>query len=180
MVANQAATTPPRTATLGGPMAWWVWTLAVIFVVYLFSFQTGYSIVNPRVQKDVGLSIAQVGTIAAACTWAFAIAQFFGGALLDRPGSHRCVHGFRRCRLRRRHLVWLAKFSFMFGLVQFAASLFSAFHQNFLNWALRALAWRQLFTYVGVFGIALLVVAAVWLRDPALRPQGGRGGAVRG
>ena len=31
---------------LGGPMAWWVWALAVTFVVYLFSFQTGYAIVN--------------------------------------------------------------------------------------------------------------------------------------
>ena len=33
---------------LGGPMAWWVWALAVTFVVFLFSFQTGYAIVNPR------------------------------------------------------------------------------------------------------------------------------------
>ena len=74
-------------AVLGGPTAWWVWALAVLFVVFLFSFQTGYAIVNPSVQKDVGLSIAQVGTIAAVYTWAFAICQFFGGALLDRLGS---------------------------------------------------------------------------------------------
>ena len=48
------------TSMLGHAMAWWVWILAVTFVVYLFSFQTGYSIVNPSVQKDTGISIAQV------------------------------------------------------------------------------------------------------------------------
>src|ERR1041384_7797745 len=69
---------------LGSPMAWWVWALAVTFVVYLFSFQTGYAIVNSNVQKDLSLSVAQIGTIAAIYTWAFAICQFFGGALLDR------------------------------------------------------------------------------------------------
>ena len=78
-------------STRGGPMAWWVWALAVTFVVYLFSFQTGYAIVNPSVQKDLGLSIAQVGTIAAVYTWAFAIAQFFGGALLDRLGARAVI-----------------------------------------------------------------------------------------
>ena len=61
---------------LGSGMGWWVWALAVIFVVFLFSFQTGYAIVNSNVQKDIGLSIAQVGTIAAVYTWAFAICQF--------------------------------------------------------------------------------------------------------
>ena len=77
--------------SLGGPMAWWVWALAVIFVVYLFSFQTGYAIVNSSVQQDIGLTVAQVGTIAAVYTWAFAICQFFGGALLDRLGSRKVL-----------------------------------------------------------------------------------------
>jgi predicted MFS family arabinose efflux permease len=85
--------TPEKGAqqNLASAMAWWVWALAVTFVVFLFSFQTGYSIVNPNVQKDIGLSIAQVGTIAAIYTWAFAICQFFGGALLDRLGSRRVL-----------------------------------------------------------------------------------------
>lgn len=60
----------------------------------------------------------------------------------------------------------MAKFSFMFGLVQFAASLFSAFNQNLLNWALSVFQWHALFNYVGGFGIVLLVVAAMYLRDP--------------
>jgi MFS family permease len=60
----------------------------------------------------------------------------------------------------------MAKFSFMFGLVQFAASLFSAFNQILLNWALAALQWQELFNYVGGLAICLLVVAALYIRDP--------------
>jgi MFS family permease len=76
---------------LGGGRAWWIWSLAVAFVVYTFSFQTGYSIVNAGVQKDAGLSVSQVATIAAIYTWAFALCQFFGGALLDRLGSRKVL-----------------------------------------------------------------------------------------
>ena len=81
----------PAEVKLGGGMAWWVWALAVTFVVYLFSFQTGYSIVNPSVQGEIGLSVSQVATIAAVYTWVFAICQFFGGALLDRLGAHKVL-----------------------------------------------------------------------------------------
>jgi MFS family permease len=77
--------------SLGGGRAWWIWSLAVAFVVYTFTFQTGYSIVNSGVQKDAGLSVSQVATIAAVYTWAFALCQFFGGALLDRLGSRKVL-----------------------------------------------------------------------------------------
>jgi fucose permease len=60
----------------------------------------------------------------------------------------------------------MAKFSFMFGLVQFSASLFSAFGQNLLSWALSSVHWSELFNYVGGFGIVLLMAAALYLRDP--------------
>jgi MFS family permease len=100
MSATAIETRGQTSNVLGGAMGWWVWTLAVLFVVYLFSFQTGYSIVNPAVQQDVGLSISQVSTIAAVYTWAFAICQFFGGALLDRLGARNVLqlprHGRRR------------------------------------------------------------------------------------
>lgn len=76
---------------LGGVYGWLVWSLATIFVVYLFSVQTGYSVVNSDIQKDVGLSGGQVGTIAATYTWVFAICQFFGGALLDRLGARKVL-----------------------------------------------------------------------------------------
>ena len=153
---------------LGGAMAWWVWTLAVIFVVFLFSFQTGYAIVNSSVQKDLSLTVPQVSTIAAIYTWAFAICQFFGGALLDRLGAHKVLpisiglvtlgififanaNSFEMLLLSQVVVAigsctgfvgagyvggqWfgIAKFSFMFGLVQLMAALTSAFSQNLIG-----------------------------------------------
>lgn len=82
---------PNATPHMGGFPAWCVWALATLFVIYLFNIQTGYSIVNPMMQKDVGLSLAQIGLVASFYTWVFAVCQFFGGALLDRLGSRRVI-----------------------------------------------------------------------------------------
>jgi MFS family permease len=195
--------------SLGGAEAWIVWSIAVAFVIYYFSFQTGYSIVNPAVKQDIGLSVAQVGIVAAIYTWVFALCQFFSGALLDRFGARRvllpailCVcigvfvfanaTSFQTLLLSQLFIAvgactgfvgagyvggkWfgMAKFSLMFGLVQFAASLFSAFNQNLLNWTLDVVSWRGLFNLVGCAGIALLIVAFAKLRDrtPVPIPQG--------
>ena len=186
----------------GGLRAWGVWLIAVTFVVYYFSFQTGYSIVNYRVQEDVGLTIAEVGLIAAAYTWVFAVCQFLAGPLLDRIGARPVLlpaivlvtigiflfataENFNTLLLSQVFIAlgactgfvgagyvggtWFgwAKFSIMFGLVQFSASLFSAFGQNALSWALEIWPWRELFGYVVGFGILLFVVALLGLRDPA-------------
>lgn len=186
----------------GGPQAWLVWLLAVAFVVYLFGFQTGYAIVNPSVQKDVGLSVAQVGTIAAVYTWVFAACQFFSGSLLDRLGARRVLPGcialvtlgifvfanagsFEMLLLSQIIIAigacagfvgagyvggqWfgMAKFSLMFGLVQFAASLFSAFGQNLLGLALEHQPWRIVFNEIAVAGIVLLVLGTLFIRDAA-------------
>jgi len=193
--------TASGTHKLGGPMAWWVWTLAVLFVVYLFSFQTGYSIVNPSVQQDVGLTIKQVGGIAAVYTWAFAISQFFGGALLDRLGSRKvlpiaialvalgiflfanaqsysmlllsqivvaigsCV-GFVGAGYIGGQWFGMAKFSFMFGLVQVMAALTSAFSVNLISMALDTTTWRTLFNATAAFGVVLFVLGLIYIRNP--------------
>lgn len=197
--------------TLGGGMAWWVWTLAVIFVIYLFSFQTGYSVVNPSVQQDVGLSIAQVSTIAAVYTWAFAISQFFGGALLDRLGARKVlpisialvtlgIFVFANAKSYEMLLVsqvivalgsctgfvgagyvggqWfgMAKFSFMFGLVQVMAALTSAFSVNLIGVALDTMTWRALFNATAVFGVVFFVVGLIYIRNPAPVPSSHEGG----
>jgi MFS family permease len=75
----------------GGKKAWGIWVLGVTFVVFLFSFQTGFSASNLRVQNDIGLTIAQVSMVAALYTWVFAVGQFFSGALLDRLGAGRVI-----------------------------------------------------------------------------------------
>jgi MFS family permease len=192
---------PSAEARLGGGLAWWIWILAVTFVVYLFSFQTGYSIVNPSVQKDVGLSVSQVATIAAVYTWAFAICQFFGGALLDRLGSRKVLPisialvmigvfvfanaesygmlllsqvilaagsctGFVGAGYIGGQWFGMAKFSFMFGLVQVAAALTSAFSVNIFEGVLGLSTWRTLFNVYGVLGIILLALGAIYIRNP--------------
>lgn len=188
--------------TTQGLSRWLVWLLAVAFVVYYFSFQTGYSIVNARVQADVGLSVTQVGMIAALYTWVFAICQFLSGPLLDRVGARKVLLPaivlvtigillFARANSFALLLVsqvfialgacagfvgagyvggrWFgfARYSLMFGFVQFAASLFSAFNQNLLSLALETWAWRDLFGCIGVAGLVLFVLSFLWLRDPA-------------
>jgi MFS family permease len=207
--------TPQRRADehIGGAMAWWVWALAVTFVVFLFSFQTGYAIVNSNVQKDIGLSIAQVGTIAAVYTWAFAICQFFGGALLDRLGSRKVLPvsialvtlgifvfanansyamlllsqviiavgsctGFVGAGYLGGQWFGMAKFSFMFGLVQVVAALTSAFSQNLIDLALDATTWRTLFNATAVFGVLLLVVGAIYIKNPTPVISDTRGGVA--
>ena len=201
----------PGKAVLGGGMAWWIWTLTVVFVVYLFSFQTGYSIVNPDVQADVGLTIGQVSTIAAVYTWAFAICQFFGGALLDRVGSRKVLPasialvtlgifvfanaqsysmlllsqvivavgsctGFVGAGYIGGQWFGMAKFSFMFGLVQVMAALTSAFSVNLIGVALDSMTYRTLFNGTAVFGIALFIAGLIWIRNPAPVVSEGGGG----
>lgn len=73
--------------TIGGPEAWLVWVLATVFVVWLFAIQTGYAVVSPDIQQSAHLTIAEIGLAASIYTWAFAVVQFFSGALLDRFGS---------------------------------------------------------------------------------------------
>ena len=142
-----------------------VWLIAVTFVVYYFSFQTGYSIVSASLEDELGLTIPQIGLIAALYTWVFAICQFLSGPLLDRIGSRNVLlpaivlvtlgiflfanaDSFGALLLSQVFIAlgactgfvgagyvggsWFgaAKFGLMFGLVQFAASLFSAFNQN--------------------------------------------------
>ena len=205
-MSNMAGVPVTKSHEPGGAMAWFVWVLAVTFVVYYFSFQTGYAIVNPSVQKDVGLSVSQVATVAALYTWVFAVCQFLSGALLDRLGAGRIIpasialvtvgifvfanaesyqvlllsqliiavgacSGFVGAGYIGGQWFGFAKFSFMFGLVQFAASFFSAFNQNFLNLALGQVSWRDLFNYVGFFGVALFVLGATFIRNPTPLPE---------
>ena len=187
--------------TPNGVRAWCAWIVAVAFVVYYFSFQTGYAIVNAKLQQDLRLSVVQIGMAAALYTWVFAVCQFFSGPLLDRLGARRILvpaivlvtagifvfatagsfealvlsqclvaigacSGFVGAGYVGGQWFGMAKFSFMFGLVQFAASLFSAFSQNLLSWALLGFHWQDVFMVAGGLGIILFGVAVVYLHDP--------------
>lgn len=71
---------------LGGAQAWVNWLLATAFVVFVFTFQTGYAIASVGMKDDLQLSVAQIGFIGSIYTWAFAVAQFVSGSILDRFG----------------------------------------------------------------------------------------------
>jgi MFS family permease len=60
----------------------------------------------------------------------------------------------------------MAKFSFMFGLVQVFAALTSAFSVNIIEALLNLVTWRTLFNVHGLLGIGLLVLGAIYIRDP--------------
>jgi MFS family permease len=76
---------------LGGPRAWFVWCIAVSFVLLVFALQTGYAITNVYVADDLGLTLVQVGLLGSIYTWFFAIAQFASGSILDRIGARRVL-----------------------------------------------------------------------------------------
>ncbi|MDH1865929.1 MFS transporter [Pseudomonas chengduensis] len=73
-------------SALGGGQAWINWLLATGFVVFVFTFQTGYAVTSVGMKEDLGLTVAQVGLIGSIYTWAFAVAQFVSGSILDRFG----------------------------------------------------------------------------------------------
>lgn len=64
--------------------------------------------------------------------------------------------------------VWfgMAKFGVMFGLVQVVAALSSAFGQAGFDVALSVMSWRELMIGFGVFGVGLLVLAFLFVRNP--------------
>ena len=66
--------------------AWLNWALGAAFVVFVFTFQTGYAITNLDMTNKLALTVTQVGLIGSIYTWAFAIAQFSSGAILDKLG----------------------------------------------------------------------------------------------
>lgn len=72
---------------LGGSQAWINWILATLYVVFVFTLQTGYAITNVSMSADLNLSVAQVGVIGSIYTWAFAVIQFGSGSIMDKLGS---------------------------------------------------------------------------------------------
>lgn len=76
-----------KTPTLGGVQAWINWSVSVLFVILVFTLQTGYAITNVSVAKDLSLSMAQVGFIGTIYTFVFAITQLVSGSILDKIGT---------------------------------------------------------------------------------------------
>jgi len=189
-----------KTFPEGGSRAWFVWGLATLFVVFLFNLQTGYQIINNDLKKDIGLTVQQIGLIAAVYTWVFAIVQLFAGSILDKLGVHKVlpfailtvtVGAFLLANAENFEMVILsqtvlaigasfgfvgagfvggtwfgfAKFGFMFGLAEAVASLGSLAGGEALNFAMNFYDWRTIINAIGIFGVVLVVIAFIYLRD---------------
>ena len=76
-----------KLSTPGGVQAWLNWSVSVLFVILVFTLQTGYAITNVSVAKDLSLSMAQVGFIGTIYTFVFAITQLVSGSILDKIGT---------------------------------------------------------------------------------------------
>lgn len=203
----------------GGGQAWFLWTLVgVVFVNWLFLFQTSYSIFNEGMAEDIGLTLAQVGTIGAIYTWVFATAQFFSGALLDRLGARTLIPGAIGVMVAGAFVLayadtysevlisqvlmgigasygfcgggfiggkWfgMAKFGFMFGLVQMSASLGSYFGVEAIVDLLfvQGMSWNTLALYGAWVGLGIFIVAAIFMRDPepVAKPENGVTGVLK-
>ena len=83
-----------KAPTLGGVQAWVNWSVSVLFVVLVFTLQTGYAITNVSVAKDLSLSMAQVGFIGTIYTFVFAITQLVSGSILEILSN--VVYGIRQ------------------------------------------------------------------------------------
>lgn len=95
---------------LGGLRAWLVWTLATLFVIAGFAFQTAYGVTSTEIASDLSLTLAQVGILGTTYTWAVAIMQLFSGSVLDRVGI--------------RILAWVSLFSVVGGFAYANAGSF--------------------------------------------------------
>ncbi|MBF0442744.1 MAG: MFS transporter [Oligoflexales bacterium] len=71
---------------LGGLLAWSIWTLGTLFVIFKFISQTVYSIINPQIARDLYLSMAEIGFLGSVYTFATALALPFG-VLFDLLGA---------------------------------------------------------------------------------------------
>ena len=94
-----------------------IWVLGITFG-FLFLDRNAASFVMPFIVTDLGFNNKQVGLIASALSFTWAISAFLGGALSDRTGWRKpillaCVVAFSLC-------------SFLSGLAASFAALFAA------------------------------------------------------
>ncbi|UIP92309.1 MFS transporter [Wolbachia endosymbiont of Anopheles demeilloni] len=62
--------------------AWFIWLISNLIVVFS-NMQIIYTFISVNLEKELGLTIAQVALANSAYTWTFAISQFFSGAMFN-------------------------------------------------------------------------------------------------
>ena len=68
-------------------LAWLVWTLAALFVVFNYVYQYAPNVIAEDLSKSFGVSAGALGNIAAAFLYAYAFLQIPVGLIVDRYGT---------------------------------------------------------------------------------------------
>ena len=69
------------------PLAWVIWSLAVIYVIYKFQTQSSYAVLNSSIAESLSLTLSQVAQLGAVYAITYAIMTIPAGGLLDRYGA---------------------------------------------------------------------------------------------
>lgn len=62
--------------------AWFIWLISNLIVIFS-NMQIIYTFISVDLEKELGITIAQVALANSAYTWTFAISQFFSGAMFN-------------------------------------------------------------------------------------------------
>lgn len=186
---------------INGVLAYSIWFLGALFVVYKFVSQTSYAILNIQIAKTLSLTIAEMGFLGSAYTFAFAAITLPSGVLLDRYGARKVLtvaalivtlgiffltyatsfwmvfigqvllglggaFGFGGAGYLSKHWFSPRMFGIMFGLVQTLCCLTSMYAQKWLGMAVEVMSWQKILLWSGVFGIGLVVLMGLIIRDP--------------
>jgi len=72
-------------------LAWILWFLVTIFLIYKFVVQVSYASVNAYIANEMSFDLAQIGLLGSTYSFAFGAMSVFSGALIDRFGNHRVL-----------------------------------------------------------------------------------------
>ncbi len=70
--------------------AWFIWLISNLVVIFS-NMQIIYTFISVNLEKELGLTIAQVALANSAYTWTFAILQFFSGATFNVFSSKKFI-----------------------------------------------------------------------------------------
>lgn len=68
--------------------AWFIWLISNLIVIFS-NMQIIYTFISLDLEKELGITIAQVALANSAYTWTFAISQFFSGAMFNAFSSKK-------------------------------------------------------------------------------------------
>lgn len=135
----------------GSGRAWFIWSLTVLFVLYFFNIQTGYAVMAPLIEKNLALSVSQIGIIGTTYTFAFAMVQFASGTFLDKFGLKKTMPWAVMLVTAGALIYALASNAFMLCLAQIVLAIGASF--GFIGAGFASRRWFPAAKYGLLFGM---------------------------